>query len=314
MNFKQQTFVTEYLRHNSAYTAYCLAYNPKDAGNYDSIMSAANRLLNHPEVSAVIDSILSGIRHDVEQELRAKLKTDLLTTQRKREILAKIATGEMYAVQVYKGKDCNQCTQHVMPTINQMLKAIDLDNRMVGLYAPAHAHHKPQTVPALNTDVLQQVDKFLKSLGLAPEQIGKNGERQQNTTTGEQVPLFTKEGTMTNSEACLSLGEVDSCREETPTTEAPAPTPEKTVEIPTKDNKNAADANQSNVEQEASSLEGGVADAIGDGGCPLATDKSNENQQPGEDSLQQSTTFVSPGGLINIRTNRDSDAQGGATT
>jgi hypothetical protein len=136
MNFKQQTFITEYLRHNSAYTAYCLAYNPKDASKYDSIMSAANRLLNDPEVGGVIDSILSGIRHDVEQEIREKLRTDLLSTQRKREILAKIATGEMYAVQVYKGKDCNQCTQHVMPTINQMLKAIDLDNRMVGLYAP----------------------------------------------------------------------------------------------------------------------------------------------------------------------------------
>lgn len=197
MNHKQQTFITEYLRHRSAFTAYCLAYNLKDCSNYDSIMSAANRLLNLPEISSVIDSVLDNIRHEVEQELRAEMKTEMLTIQRKRELLAKIATGETYAVQNYKGKDCNMYVQHVWPTINQMLKAIDLDNKMVGLYASLHPS-KPKAIPSLNVQVAEQVDKFLQSVGLFPEQT------------------------------------------------------------------------------ENSSFEGGIADAIGDGGCPLAPEESIE--------------------------------------
>src|SRR5690606_22241191 len=74
------------------------------------------------------------VHYEVEQEIRAQQKTELLTIRRKRELLANIATGEMYAVQNYKGKDCNQCTQMVRPTINQMLKAIDLDSKLAGHY------------------------------------------------------------------------------------------------------------------------------------------------------------------------------------
>ena len=52
MNLKQQLFITEYLRHRDAYIAYCEAYQPKDRTKYNSIMSAANRLLNSDEVGA----------------------------------------------------------------------------------------------------------------------------------------------------------------------------------------------------------------------------------------------------------------------
>lgn len=134
MNLKQQTFITEYLRRNDAFTAYCIAYNLKDCSNYTSIMSSANRLLNTPEVAETIRTIMDGIRYDVEQEIKAEMKRELLTVQRKRELLAQIATGEMYVMQYYKGKDCNQCSQHVAPTINQMLRAIDLDSRLAGHY------------------------------------------------------------------------------------------------------------------------------------------------------------------------------------
>jgi hypothetical protein len=143
-------------------------------------------------------------------------------------------------------------------------------------------HHKPQTAPALDTDVLQQVDKFLKSLGLAPEQAENNSERQQNTTTGEQVPLLTKEG------------EVNSRREESPA-EEPAPTPEKNTGIPTKGNKNAAEV-YNDIDSERAE-----------------TPETEKNKTEDQSNLR-GTTFVSPGGLINIRANKDSDAQGGTTT
>lgn len=148
MNLKQQTFITEYLRHNDAFTAYCIAYNLKDCSNYTSIMSSANRLLNTPEVAETIRTIMDGIRHDVEQEIKAEMKRELLTVQRKRELLAQIATGEMYVMQYYKGKDCNQCSQHVAPTINQMLRAIDLDSRLAGHY-PDVKHNTKQNIAAV---------------------------------------------------------------------------------------------------------------------------------------------------------------------
>lgn len=147
MNLKQQTFVTEYLRHRSAYTAYCIAYNT-ESSNYESVMSAANRLLHHPEVSATINSILGTIRKEVEEEVRQELKTELLTVQHKRELLARIARGEMYVPQNYKGKDCSQCTQMVTPTINQMLKAIDLDSKLAGHYSAQ------QTTPIITSSVI----------------------------------------------------------------------------------------------------------------------------------------------------------------
>lgn len=147
MNFKHQSFITEYLRHRNAYTAYCLAYNVQDESNYDSIMSAANRLLNRPDVNSIITSVLENIRREVEEEIRTELKTELLTIQHKRELLAKIATGQTYAVQHYKGKDCSQCTQMVTPTINQMLRAIDLDNKMAGHYPISLKTEPVHTVP-----------------------------------------------------------------------------------------------------------------------------------------------------------------------
>lgn len=148
MNLKQQTFITEYLRHNDAFTAYCIAYNLKDCSNYTSVMSSANRLLNSPEVAKTITAIMEGIRHDVEQEIKAEMKRELLTVQRKRELLTQIATGEMYVMQYYKGKDCNQCSQHVAPTINQMLRAIDLDSRLAGHY-PDVKHNTKQNIAAV---------------------------------------------------------------------------------------------------------------------------------------------------------------------
>ncbi len=135
MDSNKLNFITTYLRHRDACTAYCLAYNPTDCSDYESIMTAANQLMDNPEVGGVIRSVLEHVHYEVEQEIRAQKKTELLTVQRKRELLANIATGEMYAIQNYKGKDCNQCTQMVRPNINQMLKAIDLDSKLAGHYS-----------------------------------------------------------------------------------------------------------------------------------------------------------------------------------
>ncbi len=191
MNIEQHNFITEYLRHNSTYTAYCLAYKPEDASQYESIMCAAQQLMDDHEVGGVIRSVLDGVRHDVEQEIRAQQKTELLTIQRKRELLANVATGEMYAIQNYKGKDCNQCTQMVRPTINQMLKAIDLDSKLAGHYSARQATvDSLQLTKSENTSETQQNATMEQSplpgrgLGEAyPQNTENTAMLQQNATT-----------------------------------------------------------------------------------------------------------------------------------
>ena len=187
MNFKQQTFITEYLRHRSEYTAYCLAFNPENAADYNAIMSATARLMDDPEVGGVIRSVIDGIRQDVVQEIRSQQKTELLTVQSKRELLARIAHGELTAVQHYKGKDCTHCTQMVLPTINQMLKAIDLDNRMAGHYS---VDKRALTVDnsQLTIDSTEMECNTPKDNNLSRPFRGIGGNSQQNATN-EQSPL-----------------------------------------------------------------------------------------------------------------------------
>lgn len=137
MNLKQHKFVTEYLRFGDQAIAYKNAYNSNATGKV--IESAANRLMKHPEVAQAIADAQATIREQVTKEVAEQLKGELLTIQHKRELLYRIATGEMRILQYHKGKDCNTCSQYVTPSINQMLRAIHLDNKLAGHY-PLHNH------------------------------------------------------------------------------------------------------------------------------------------------------------------------------
>lgn len=145
MNHKQFTFTMEMLRHGDKILAYSIAYQPKSP-NYRTIESAANRLLQNPEIANYIESTRNRIQQEVEAEVKEQLKAELLTVHRKRQILARIAEGDVYIEQTYKGKGCQSCTQMAKPTINQMLKAIDIDNRMAGDYVDK----RPKTIVHAN--------------------------------------------------------------------------------------------------------------------------------------------------------------------
>ena len=188
MNNKQHAFVTEYLRHGDKIIAYNLAYK-KQTNNYTAIESAANRLLRDPEIAHAISSVRDAIRHEVEQEIRQQLRTELLSIQRKRELLAQIATGELCAIQVYKGKDCNQCTQMVRPTINQMLKAIDLDNKLAGHYTVSSKQLTVNNSPALH----KQVDEFTGQFTVDNSQLA-NDQESPTAQEEEKAPEFIPAG------------------------------------------------------------------------------------------------------------------------
>lgn len=188
MNEKQQRFVTEFLRYGDKIIAYKAAYN-NPSSNPDVIISAANRLLRNPEVKAVIEAAQNRIRAQVEEEVKAELKQELLTVQRKRELLAQIATGEALIEQHTKGKNCNMCTILQRPNFTQMLKAIDLDSRLAGHYK-SNGHDTVRPVQ-LQTEETPEEEVDAERTGLfyseIEEELCRNEERQKESEIDDAV-------------------------------------------------------------------------------------------------------------------------------
>lgn len=221
MTTEEHIFITEYFRHSSAYTAYCIAYKVQDESDFEGIMAAIHRLMDREDVGGLIRSVLGGIRYEVEQQIRQEQKTELLTIQRKRELLANIATGEAYAIQNYKGKDCNQCTQTVRPTISQMLRAIDLDSKLAGHYPVKQAavDNRQFTVPPSLEKSPELQQTITKTQVLSPgddlgEALHEQQKHQQITTKvlspGEDLGEVPHEQQKTQQTATkvLSPGEI----------------------------------------------------------------------------------------------------------
>ncbi|WP_276132473.1 terminase small subunit [Polluticoccus soli] len=135
MNLNQHAFVCELLRHGNKCEAYKTAYNPQTE-NPRSIESAANRLMKDPEVTAAIAEAQERILEEARQVLKEKYIAELLTVQRKRELLAQIAEGK-WMEQPPPDHIEGQRTPVMVPTIKERLKAIDMDNRMDGSYQAA---------------------------------------------------------------------------------------------------------------------------------------------------------------------------------
>jgi hypothetical protein len=74
------------------------------------------------------------MRTEVEAEIRAEFREELLTIYDKRLILKKVATGDIQVEQKYKGKNCTQCSQHLGSTVKERLHAIKDDNKLAGHY------------------------------------------------------------------------------------------------------------------------------------------------------------------------------------
>lgn len=188
MNTRQQKFVTEYLQWGIPCLAYANAYN-KPNPNGRAIESAANRLLRNPEVQQAIHDAEDRIRHQVEREIADRQALDVFTIEQKRHLLKQIATGDILVEQRYKTGDCRHCTQFIRPTINQMLRAIDLDNRMAAHYPPPQqikipplkevpCEHRAEDVHSRSTD------------NTTPEQhFATTDNKTENTNHETRLPL-----------------------------------------------------------------------------------------------------------------------------
>jgi hypothetical protein len=118
MNHKQQIFIMRYAATGDKIASYKQAYNSKSE-NQHAIDSAANRLLRKPEIREALLLMKREQFSRAEEQLQKDLQSELLDLQEKRSILAEVATA---SERVGQG------------TIYTRLRAIDIDNRIMGLY------------------------------------------------------------------------------------------------------------------------------------------------------------------------------------
>ena len=183
MNLKQQRFITEFLRYGDKIIAYKAAYENPSA-DPEVIISSANRLLRKPEIREAIEAAQKRIRYEVEAELKAELKQELLTIQRKREILAQIANGDALIEQHTKGKNCNMCTILQRPNFNQILKAIDVDSKLAG-------HYKHQVNGHVNHVHVQKQEMQFSDTNKSPLSLGEGAGGE--ATNPERTGIFYSE-------------------------------------------------------------------------------------------------------------------------
>jgi hypothetical protein len=174
MNHKQQLFANAYLRLTDPLVAYIQAYKPKDASNYRSIKSAANRLLRHPEIAAHISGVRNAAREQAQFELKEQMKEELLTVHDKRLYIKRVINGEILIPQDYKTNGCNRCTIFLRPTFPQILGYLKEDSRLAGHYPQQQKTTKKNLAHSISPEFI-------------PQQAGGGGsDFAQNTPPPEQ--------------------------------------------------------------------------------------------------------------------------------
>lgn len=197
MKLENYKFVTEYLYWGEPVIAYQNAFEA--AGDYNTLLPLAEALLDDEEVAATISRAKAAIEERVEQQAARQEKAQLLTLEKKRELLYEIATGQKLVEYSYKGRDCNQCTQLIRPNINQMLRAIHLDARLANHY-PQHHKSVPlsslqggtpkQSNPPVSTSRHAELDSASGATQTLPSLRGGTTKQSSHNTERKTTPKF----------------------------------------------------------------------------------------------------------------------------
>ncbi len=124
-----QTFITHYLRTHNKRLAYKEAY--PNVADGDSLRSATNRL--YRQLQPFIDSLTAHATtlalDELMTEAKEVIKTNICTLQQRREVLAKMITGQMQVKRHIRLRDAVvEVYDDVSPAA--LIRAIDLDSRL----------------------------------------------------------------------------------------------------------------------------------------------------------------------------------------
>ena len=150
---KHKKFADEYLKSGDQVAAYQKVYNQK---NKEAARVNSYKLLQSTTVQAYINAKADKIAKLTEQKLTEELSNreviNCLSAIEKREILAKIARGELEITDISNTKD-GPIEVSRKPNVMERLKAIELENKMTGDIAATNSNVKVST----------DLDELLKS-------------------------------------------------------------------------------------------------------------------------------------------------------
>jgi hypothetical protein len=130
LNARHLLFINEMIRHGDKLKAYVAAY-PDAKG--EALRKAAERLMKNPAIAQQIDEVRAQVRHEAYVAAYAacmeEMKTELLSMQKKRAILAQLATCEM-KVGRYVKYNGDYVMLYEDPRPRDIIRAIELDTKL----------------------------------------------------------------------------------------------------------------------------------------------------------------------------------------
>lgn len=164
MKPEHKIFADAIINGTSEKDAYKLAY---PSATEKSCLDRGRKLSNNVEIATYVGRIQSKIQNKVENKLSDTLSneivTELLTVAKKREILSKIANGDLL-VEKAVGTKLGIEIVKAKPDAMDIMKAIDLDNKMCGIYITKVAETDVNGNDKLNVDDLKELSDFVKQL------------------------------------------------------------------------------------------------------------------------------------------------------
>lgn len=143
MKKQWQVFINEMIKHGDKVRAYKNAYPNAKSDNAAQVN--AIRLLKNDNILSAIkagSAEASKIASKAAIHQAAKKETsNLLSAIEKRTILAKIARGDAQIMENAVTKDGEIITFYRTPNSNEIIKAIESDNKMTGENAPTKLEH-----------------------------------------------------------------------------------------------------------------------------------------------------------------------------
>lgn len=139
-------FIREMNKHGDAIEAYLKAY-PK-ATSRKSAATSAERLLKKAEIQRLLKSnpeIQQKAMEKAIEELKEELKFEVLESAKKRQILYDIATGVHKPKEYFTKKDGTVGSYSRDSSPVEIMRAIEIDNRMAGDDAPQKHDHTVKT-------------------------------------------------------------------------------------------------------------------------------------------------------------------------
>lgn len=165
MKNEWRIFVREMNKSGDKIQSYMKAF-PK-CNSRKSAATNAEKLLKRNEVYSLLKinpEMQLEARKITLNELKDELKIDVLAASEKRDILRKIVTGELVINEHFIKRDGSVGKFQRKPNATEIMKAIEVDNKMAGDDAPEKHEHKVTDMTSIYKKAMQVSVTYKKTI------------------------------------------------------------------------------------------------------------------------------------------------------